>query len=448
MKKLSFDYSNALEFFSEKELESIKKECELANETLMSKKGKGNEYLGWLDLPSNYDKEEFSRIKFTAEKIKNDSEILVVIGIGGSYLGARAAIEFLSNTFYNNQPKEKRKGPEIYFAGQNISGKYLKDLIEIIGDRDFSINVISKSGTTTEPAIAFRILKKHLEKKYGVEGAKKRIYATTDKEKGALKKLSIDEKYETFIVPDDIGGRFSVLTAVGLLPIAVAGIEIEELMRGAEDAQSELKKPFSENSCLKYAAVRNILNRKGKEIEILINYEPRLHFISEWWKQLFGESEGKDGKGLFPAIADFSTDLHSMGQYIQDGRRILIETLIQIEKPECDLIIEEEELDLDGLNYLKGKGMDYINKKAAQGTILAHVDGGVPNLILNLPEATPYHLGYLFYFFEKACAISAYMLGVNPFDQPGVEDYKVNMFALLGKKGFEKQAEELNKRIK
>ena len=447
MKKLSFDYSNALDFFKENELALMEAQCKTATETLMNGTGAGNDFLGWVDLPTTYDKVEFNRIKDAAQKIKNDSEVLVVIGIGGSYLGARAAIEFLSHTFYNNQPKSKRKGPEIYFAGQNISGKYLKELLEIIGDRDYSVNVISKSGTTTEPAIAFRVFKKHLEEKYGVEEARKRIYATTDASKGALKKLATDEGYETFVVPDNVGGRFSVLTAVGLLPIAAAGINIDELMAGARDAQEDYKAPYENNDCLKYAVIRNILNRKGKDVEMLINYEPRLHYIGEWWKQLFGESEGKDGKSLLPAAADFSTDLHSMGQFIQDGKRILIETLVNIETPECDIIIEEDKLDLDGLNYLAGKGMDFVNKKAAQGTVLAHVDGGVPNLIINLPEATPYHLGYMFYFFEKACGVSGYILGVNPFDQPGVEAYKANMFALLGKKGFEKQAEELNKRL-
>lgn len=448
MKKLSFDYSNALGFFNENELALMESQCLLAEDMLMNKKGAGNDFLGWIDLPTNYDKIEFDRIKKASEKIKNDSEVLIVIGIGGSYLGARAAIDFLSHSFYNNQKKEDRKGPEVYFAGQNISGKYIKELLEIIGDRDYSVNIISKSGTTTEPAIAFRIFKKHLEEKYGVDEARKRIYATTDSQKGALKKLATDEGYETFVVPDNVGGRFSVLTAVGLLPIATAGINIDELMEGARAAQEDYKAPYSENDCLKYATIRNILNRKGKDIEMLINYEPRLHFIGEWWKQLFGESEGKDGKGLFPTAADFSTDLHSMGQYIQDGKRNLIETLINIETPEMDLFIEEDELDLDGLNYLAGKGMDFVNKKAAEGTLLAHVDGGVPNLVVNLPEATPYHLGYMFYFFEKACGISGYILGVNPFDQPGVEAYKKNMFALLGKAGFEEQAAELNKRLK
>ncbi|SJZ91467.1 glucose-6-phosphate isomerase [Cetobacterium ceti] len=448
MRKLSFDYSNALNFFKEEEIALMEGQSRAAIETLENRCGAGNDFLGWLDLPVDYDKVEFDRIKKAAEKIKNDSEVLIVIGIGGSYLGARAAIEFLSHSFYNNLNKSMRKTPEIYFAGQNISGKYLSELLEVIGDRDYSVNVISKSGTTTEPAIAFRIFKKHLEEKYGVEEARKRIYATTDCQKGALKKLATDEGYETFVVPDNVGGRFSVLTAVGLLPIASAGIDIDQLMLGARDAREAYKAPYEKNDCYKYATIRNILNRKGKEIEMLINYEPRLHYIGEWWKQLFGESEGKDGRGLFPTAGDFSTDLHSMGQYIQEGRRILIETLVNIETPEKDLIIEAVENDLDGLNYLANKGMDFVNKKAAQGTILAHVDGGVPNLVVNLPEATPYHLGYMFYFFEKACAVSGYLLGINPFNQPGVEAYKANMFALLGKPGYEEAAEGLNKRLK
>lgn len=448
MRKLSFDYSNALNFFKEEEIALMEGQSRAAIETLENRCGAGNDFLGWLDLPVDYDKVEFDRIKKAAEKIKNDSEVLIVIGIGGSYLGARAAIEFLSHSFYNNLNKSMRKTPEIYFAGQNISGKYLSELLEVIGDRDYSVNVISKSGTTTEPAIAFRIFKKHLEEKYGVEEARKRIYATTDCQKGALKKLATDEGYETFVVPDNVGGRFSVLTAVGLLPIASAGIDIDQLMLGARDAREAYKAPYEKNDCYKYATIRNILNRKGKEIEMLINYEPRLHYIGEWWKQLFGESEGKDGRGLFPTAGDFSTDLHSMGQYIQEGRRILIETLVNIETPEKDLIIEAVENDLDGLNYLANKGMDFVNKKAAQGTILAHVDGGVPNLVVNLPEATPYHLGYMFYFFEKACAVSGYLLGINPFNQPGVEAYKANMFALLGKPGYEEAAEALNKRLK
>ena len=447
MEKLSFDYSKALGFFSEAELDMMKEQVASAEKFLNEKTGAGNDFLGWIELPTNYNKEEFDRIKKAAEKIKGDSDVLLVVGIGGSYLGARAAIDFLSHTFYNSLTKEQRKAPEIYYVGNNISSTYLTHLLDVLEGKDYSINVISKSGTTTEPAIAFRVLKKHIEEKYGKEGAKGRIYATTDKSRGALKKLADEEGYETFVIPDDVGGRFSVLTPVGLLPIACSGVNIDELMAGAREAQKDYTAPYAENDCYKYAAIRNILNRKGKNIEMLINYEPRLHYLGEWWKQLFGESEGKDGKGLFPAAADFSTDLHSMGQYIQDGRRELFETAVLIGKAEADVIIEEEAVDLDGLNYLAGKGMDFVNKKAAQGTLLAHVDGGVPNLVVNVPEATPFNLGYLFYFFEKACGISGYLLGVNPFNQPGVESYKANMFALLGKKGYEKEAEILNKRL-
>lgn len=447
MEKLVFDYSKALEFFSEAELEMMKEQVAVAEKFLNEKNGAGNDYLGWIELPTNYDKDEFERIKKAAEKIKNNSDVLVVIGIGGSYLGARAAIDFLSHTFYNSLTKEQRKAPEIYYVGNNISSTYLKHLLDVLEGKDYSINVISKSGTTTEPAIAFRVLKKHIEEKYGKDAAKGRIYATTDKSRGALKKLADEEGYETFVIPDDVGGRFSVLTPVGLLPIACSGVNIDELMEGARAAQNDYSASYAENDCYKYAAIRNILNRKGKEIEMLINYEPRLHYLGEWWKQLFGESEGKDGKGLFPAAADFSTDLHSMGQYIQDGRRVMFETAVLIGEPEADVIIEEEAADLDGLNYLAGKGMDFVNKKAAQGTLLAHVDGGVPNLTVTIPSATPFNLGYLFYFFEKACGISGYLLGVNPFNQPGVESYKANMFALLGKKGYEKEAEILNKRL-
>jgi len=448
MKKLSFDLSNNEAFFANHEIDLMKKQVELAESELMNGTGAGNDFLGWVNLPSSYDKAEFNRIKEAAKKIKEQSEVLIVIGIGGSYLGAKSAIEFLTHTFYNELPKEKRDTPEIYFAGTNISGTYLKHLVELVGDRDFSVNVISKSGTTTEPAIAFRVFKKLLIDKYGKDGAKERIYATTDAKKGALKKTADGEGYETFVVPDNVGGRFSVLTAVGLLPIAAAGIDIDELMKGAAAAMEDYKKPYEENDCYKYAATRNILHRKGKDIELLINYEPRLHYIAEWWKQLFGESEGKDNKGLYPASADFTADLHSLGQYIQDGKRHLFETLINIETPELDMIIEEDEADLDGLNYLAGKNMDYVNKMAAEGTRLAHRDGGVPNLIINLPEATPYHLGYMYYFFEKACAISGYLLGVNPFDQPGVEAYKSNMFALLEKPGFEKETAEIKERLK
>jgi glucose-6-phosphate isomerase len=431
---IQLDIYSSQKFISEHELAAIEQQVAAAAKLLESRSGSGSDFLGWLDLPVKYDRNEFKRIKAGAKKIQKQSEVLVVIGIGGSYLGAKAAIEFCQHSFYNNLPKKKRRLPEIYFAGTNISGTYLTHLLEVIGDRDFSVNVISKSGTTTEPAIAFRIFRQKLEEKYGKAGAKERIYATTDKSRGALKTLATQEGYETFVVPDDVGGRFSVLTAVGLLPIAAAGIDVDALMRGAADGLKLYKKPFAENDCYRYAAVRNILNRKGKEIELLVNYEPRCHFIAEWWKQLFGESEGKDGKGIFPASVNFTTDLHSMGQYIQDGRRSLFETVLEIEKPEADLTMFKTSGDLDGLNYLAGKTLDYINKKAAEGTRMAHTDGDVPNFVLRIPEATPYYLGQLFFFFEKACAISGYLLGVNPFDQPGVEAYKKNMFALLGKK--------------
>ena len=446
--KLNFNYQFAKNFFNENELKQIKPYVELANEVLTSKSGAGSDFLGWVDLPENYDKDEFARIKKAAEKIKNDSEVLIVIGIGGSYLGAKAAIEFLSHSFYNNLPKDKRKTPEIYFAGTNMSGVYLQHLIEVVGDRDFSVNVISKSGTTTEPAIAFRVFKKMLEEKYGKEEAAKRIYATTDKEKGALKTLAAAEGYETFVVPDNVGGRFSVLTAVGLLPIAAAGINIDELMAGAKDAMNDFaNKNMDENQALQYAAVRNILHRKGKDLELMVNYEPRVHYLAEWWKQLFGESEGKDGKGLYPTSADFSADLHSLGQYIQEGKRLFFETVVSIGKPEVEFVIESDKDNLDGLNFIAGKTLDYVNKKATDGVILAHIDGNVPNLGVNIPEATPYHLGYTFYFFEKACGVSGYLLGVNPFDQPGVEAYKKNMFALLGKPGYEEAGKELEKKL-
>jgi len=446
--KLNFSYQFAKNFFNEDELKQIKPYVELANEVLTSKTGAGNDFLGWVDLPENYDKDEFDRIKKAAEKIKNDSEVLIVIGIGGSYLGAKAAIEFLSHSFYNNLPKDKRKTPEIYFAGTNMSGVYLQHLIDVVGDRDFSVNVISKSGTTTEPAIAFRVFKKMLEEKYGKEEAAKRIYATTDKAKGALKTLATAEGYETFVVPDNVGGRFSVLTAVGLLPIAVAGIDIDDLMAGAKDAMNDFaNKNMDENQALQYAAVRNILHRKGKDLELMVNYEPRVHYLAEWWKQLFGESEGKEGKGLYPTSADFSADLHSLGQYIQQGQRLFFETVVSIGKPEVEFVIESDKENLDGLNFIAGKTLDYVNKKATDGVILAHVDGNVPNLGINIPEVTPYHLGYTFYFFEKACGVSGYLLGVNPFDQPGVEAYKKNMFALLGKPGYEEAGKELEKKL-
>ena len=442
--KLKLETKYTENFIKKHEYDQLRPFVELSNQILENKSGAGNDFLGWVDLPKNYDKEEFVRIQKAAEKIKNDSEILIVIGIGGSYLGAKAAIEFLSNTFYNNQDKSVRKGPQIFFAGTNMSPVYLKHLLDLVGDKDFSINVISKSGTTTEPAIAFRVFKEKLEKKYGKKEAAKRIYATTDKAKGALKNLSTSEGYETFVVPDNVGGRFSVLTAVGLLPIAVAGINIQELMDGAATAMEDYSnKNFYENDAMIYAATRHILYNKGKNIEILTNYEPRLHFIAEWWKQLFAESEGKDGKGIYPTSADFSTDLHSIGQSIQEARRTMFETVLLIDKPEEDILINKEEVDLDGLNYISGKTLDYVNKQAAKGVILAHVTGNVPNLVISIPEATPFNLGYLFYFFEKAVAIGGYMLGINPFDQPGVEEYKKNMFALLEKPGYEAETKKL-----
>ncbi|EET62688.1 glucose-6-phosphate isomerase [Marvinbryantia formatexigens DSM 14469] len=446
--RVTFDYSKAGKFISDAEMACMEKTVALAKETLVSKSGAGNDFLGWIDLPVDYDKEEFARIKAAAEKIKGDSEVLVVIGIGGSYLGARAAIEFLRHSFYNTVSKEIRKTPEIYFAGNSISSTYLKHLIDVIGDRDFSVNIISKSGTTTEPAIAFRVFKEMLEKKYGKAEAAKRIYATTDKARGALKGLATEEGYESFVVPDDVGGRFSVLTAVGLLPIAVSGADIDKLMEGAAAGRKHaLEADFADNDALKYAAVRNILLRKGKSVEILANYEPSLHYVSEWWKQLYGESEGKDQKGIFPASVDLTTDLHSMGQFIQDGARIMFETVLNVEESQCEITIGEEPVDLDGLNYLAGKTVDFVNKSAMNGTILAHTDGNVPNLMVNIPRQDEYTLGELFYFFEFACGVSGYILGVNPFNQPGVESYKKNMFALLGKPGYEKEREELLKRL-
>ena len=446
--KVTFDYSKAAPFVADHEVEFMKKLALDAKEVLVSKTGAGNDFLGWIDLPVEYDKDEFARIKKAAEKIQNDSEVLVVIGIGGSYLGARAAIEFLRHSFYNIVSKEIRKTPEIYFVGNSISSTYIRHLMDVIGDRDFSINMISKSGTTTEPAIAFRVFKEMLEKKYGKEEAAKRIYATTDKARGSLKKVADEEGYETFVVPDDVGGRFSVLTAVGLLPIAVSGADIDKLMEGAASGRKmAMEAPFEENDALKYAALRNILLRKGKQIEILANYEPSVHYVSEWWKQLYGESEGKDQKGIFPASVDLTTDLHSMGQFIQDGARNMFETVINIETSREEFVIGEEKVDLDGLNYLAGKTVDFVNKSAMNGTILAHTDGQVPNLMVNVPEVNEFYLGQLFYFFEFACGVSGYLLGVNPFNQPGVESYKKNMFALLGKPGFEAQREELLKRL-
>ncbi|KAA0561198.1 glucose-6-phosphate isomerase [Rossellomorea aquimaris] len=449
MTHIRFDYSKALSFFGEHELTYLSDAVKVAHHSLHEQTGAGNEFLGWIDLPVEYDKEEFSRIQKSAEKIKSDSDVLLVIGIGGSYLGARAAIEMLNHSFYNALPKEKRSTPQVLFVGQNISSTYMRDLMDLLDGKDFSINVISKSGTTTEPAIAFRIFRKMLEEKYGVEEARKRIYATTDKSKGALKTLASDEGYETFVVPDDIGGRYSVLTAVGLLPIAVSGVEIETMMNGAAQAREDFSKSeLTENPAYQYAAVRNALYNKGKTIEMLINYEPGLQYFSEWWKQLFGESEGKDQKGIYPSSANFSTDLHSLGQYVQEGRRDIFETVIKVSEPRHELKIEKADSDLDGLNYLAGETVDFVNNKAFEGTLLAHTDGGVPNLIVEIPAMDAYTFGYLVYFFEKACAMSGYLLGVNPFDQPGVEAYKVNMFALLGKPGFEEKKAELEKRLK
>ena len=446
--KVSFDYSKAGQFIKANEVQAMQARAEAGKKTLVEQTGAGNDFLGWIDLPVDYDKEEFARIKQAAQKIQGDSDVLLVIGIGGSYLGARAAIEFLRHDFYNNLKSDERKTPEIYFVGNNISSSYISGLIDVIGERDFSINMISKSGTTTEPAIAFRVFKEMLENKYGKEEATKRIYATTDKARGALKNLATEVGYETFVVPDDVGGRFSVLTAVGLLPIAVSGADIDKLMEGAAAGRDlALNQPYEANDAMQYATIRNILHEQGKSVEILANYEPSVHYVSEWWKQLYGESEGKDKKGIFPASVDLTADLHSMGQFIQDGARIMFETIINVEKSAKEIILKEEDVDLDGLNYLAGKTVDFVNKNAMNGTILAHTDGGVPNLVVNVPEQNEYYLGQLFYFFEFACGVSGYILDVNPFNQPGVESYKKNMFALLGKKGFEKEREELLKRL-
>ena len=431
-----FDYSNASKFVRAHEVESMKAITLAAAELLKSRKGAGNDFLGWIDLPVNYDKEEFSRIKAAAKRIQSDSDVLLVAGIGGSYLGARAAIEFLRHGFYNEMTKEARKTPRIYYIGNSMNSTYIEDVIDLLEGKDFSINVISKSGTTTETAIAFRVFRELLIKKYGKEGAAKRIYATTDKARGALKTLADNEGYECFVIPDDVGGRFSVLTAVGLLPIAVSGADIDALMAGAAAGREiALNKGFDENPALQYAALRNILHSKGKSVEILANYEPSMHYISEWWKQLYGESEGKDQRGIMPASVDLTTDLHSMGQFIQDGARIMFETVLNIETPRKDFELKSEENNLDGLNYLAGKKMSYVNQCAMKGTIAAHVDGGVPNLMVNIPAQDERSLGELFYFFEFACGVSGYIGGINPFDQPGVEFYKSNMFKLLGKPG-------------
>ncbi len=447
-REVTFDYSKAAVFVSEEEVRNIKSSVLCAKDLLTSKSGAGNDFVGWIDLPVDYDREEFARIKKAAEKIRSDSDVLLVIGIGGSYLGARAAIEFLTHSFYNVLDKADRKTPEIYFVGNSISSKYIRDLQDVLKGKDFSINIISKSGTTTEPAIAFRVFKEMLIEKYGREEANRRIYATTDRARGALKSLADQEGYESFVVPDDVGGRFSVLTAVGLLPIAVSGADIDKLMEGAAAGREKaLNAPYEENPALLYAALRNILLRKGKQVEVMANYEPSLHYISEWWKQLYGESEGKDKKGIFPAAVDLTTDLHSMGQYIQDGARILFETVLCVEESAAEVVLKEEAVDTDGMNYLAGRNVDFVNKSAMNGTILAHTDGQVPNLKVNIPAQDAYSLGQLFYFFEFACGVSGYLLGVNPFNQPGVESYKKNMFALLGKPGYEAEREALMKRL-
>ncbi len=433
-------------FVSEHEFSAIEPQVKVAHQLLEDKNGPGNDFLGWLALPKEYDKEEFSRIQKAAEKIKADSDVLIVIGIGGSYLGARAAIECLKSPLYNNLKKDT---PEIYFVGNNISPTYLNEVISLCDGKDVSVNVISKSGTTTEPALAFRVFRDLMEKKYGKDGAKGRIYCTTDKARGTLKELADKEGYETFVIPDDVGGRYSVLTPVGLLPIAVSGCDIQAIMDGAAKAMDDFSVcDLKENSCYRYAAARNILYRKGKTIELLVSYEPNFVMMAEWYKQLFGESEGKDHKGLYPSAVTFSTDLHSMGQFIQDGSRVMFETVVSVEKPKQDFFIESEPNNFDGLNFLSNQNMSVVNRKAFEGTVIAHTEGGVPNIVLEMPEMNEYEFGYLVYFFEKACAISGYLLGVNPFDQPGVESYKKNMFALLGKPGYEAQKAALEEKLK
>lgn len=448
MKQLDFRFNYAAPFVSPREMDALAPSVALAHRQLHEGSGLGSDFLGWLDLPRHYDREELAAVKEAAQRIQADSDVLIVIGIGGSYLGAKAALEMLTHSFYNLLGKKERRTPRVFFAGHAISGTYLQDLIELIGDQDFSVNVISKSGTTTEPAIAFRIFKDLLEEKYGVEGAKKRIYATTDAKRGALKEMATSEGYTTFVIPNDVGGRFSVLTPVGLLPMAVCGIDLDQIMAGAAAAWDWYQNPnLGENAAYQYAALRNILYRKGKTIEILVNYEPSLQYFSEWWKQLFGESEGKDQKGIFPASVNFTTDLHSLGQFIQDGFRSIFTTTLWVERTGKDYVIPRSDGDGDGLNYLAGKTLAQVNESAFQGTILAHTDGGVANLALGIPELSPFYFGALVYFFEKACAISGYLLGVNPFDQPGVEDYKTNMFALLGKAGFEARQQQLKERL-
>ncbi len=442
---LNFNCSYASDFLRENDLVGLKAQVSAAHDQLSSKSGLGNDFLGWVDLPENYDKEEFARIKAAAKKIQEDTDVLIVIGIGGSYLGARAAIEFLKGPYYNSLRKNV---PEIYFSGNSISGSDLSDVLALCEGKRVSVNIISKSGTTTEPAVAFRVFRKYLEEKYGEAEAAKRIYCTTDRARGTLKQLADEKGYECFVVPDDVGGRFSVLTAVGLLPIAAAGADIDALMAGARAAMIDYDvNDIEANPCYKYAAIRNAFYRKGKSVELLVAYEPRFNMMAEWFKQLYGESEGKDNKGLFPASVVFSTDLHSMGQFVQDGARLMFETVVNITDNGADVVIEEEDNNGDGLNFLAGKPMSFVNEKAFEGTVLAHTDGGVPNLVITVDKADEENLGRLIYFFEKACAISGYMLGVNPFDQPGVESYKKNMFALLGKPGYEAQKAELEARL-
>lgn len=434
MDRVTFDYSKSLNFIDEQKIIALQERVSSCHDMLHDGTGEGSEFSGWVDLPNTYSTEEFEKIKSAAEEIRDSCDVFIILGIGGSYLGARAAIEMLSHNFYNELPDKKRSGPKIYFAGHNISSAYLKELFDIIEGRDICINVISKSGTTTETALAFRIFREYMEEKYGKKEASRRIYATTDKKSGALKKLADKEGYETFVVPDNIGGRYSVLTPVGLLPIAVAGIDIGEIMEGAKTAAEHLSDDSIDNNpSYQYAAIRNILYSMGKTTEIIVNYEPNLFYFGEWFKQLFGESEGKGKKGILPTSLNFTTDLHSMGQYIQDGRRDIFETILNVEKSREKILIPKDEADLDGLNYISGKTLDFVNKSAMRGTVTAHVDGGVPNLIIDIPEISPYYFGYLVYFFEKACGMSGYLLGVNPFNQPGVEAYKKNMFKLLGK---------------
>lgn len=431
-------------FIAPHEIEAAKASAELAAKTVINRSGAGNDFLGWVDLPVDYDKEEFARIKAAAAKIQKQSDVLIVIGIGGSYLGARAAIEFLKSPLYNNLKKDT---PEIYYVGNNISPTYLNEIISLCDGRDFSVNVISKSGTTTEPALAFRVFREMVEKKYGKDGAKDRIFCTTDKARGTLKQLADTEGYETFVIADDVGGRYSVLTAVGLLPIAVAGCDIDAIMAGAAQARDELSADYDNNDCYKYAAIRNILYKKNKSVEMLVSYDPSFAMMAEWWKQLFGESEGKDNKGLFPAGAVFSTDLHSMGQFVQDGSRVMFETVVQFAKPQKDLFVKNDPGNVDGLNFLSDQNMSIVNRKAFEGTVIAHTEGGVPNIVLEVPALDEHELGGMIYFFEMACGVSGYLLGVNPFNQPGVESYKKNMFALLGKPGYEEQRAALEKKI-